>query len=70
MGSEVDDDQSDSQSYNLDMSPLETEDVSKDTKVFMKKSPPSKLNFVEINKRFTSLEEGKSFMKENRLTYV
>ena len=66
MGSEVDDDQSDNQLFELDMSPLETEDVSKDTKVFMKKSPPSKLNFVEINKRFTyaRMIQGISHLKE------
>ena len=70
MGSEVDDDQSDSHSYKIDMSPLENEDVSKDTLVFLKKSPPSKSNFVEINQGFSSLDEGKTFMKQNRMTYV
>jgi hypothetical protein len=70
MGSELDDDQSDSHSYNIDMSPLETEDVPKDTHAVMKKSPPSKVNFTEINQGFGSLEDGKSFMKQNRMTYV
>ena len=60
-------------SYQIDMSPTETEDASA-VVVIKKKNPASKLDFKPLNveniQDFSTYEKAKSFLKLNRMKYV